>query len=222
MAAGLSNCVFLLSSYDNLTDPRGIGGYYVDEWVVSILGTCYLYADNDSDIKKALPNNPTGETERTAIRYSNWDLRYYSVRPWPPLQNVCYCPTPSPWRYETFGIRGTFSFVAGNRILHKCSQWALSYGTHYSPLRQVWTLLIVFRYVYLPSTHSRYEDWVLGFLRHIFALSFNQLRKRLLTNLMAKSRSNKPLTSICLTIKNLKTSSLCCSKTRPREWSSQN
>lgn len=31
MAAGLSNCAFLLSSYDNLTDPRGIGGYYVDE-----------------------------------------------------------------------------------------------------------------------------------------------------------------------------------------------
>ena len=87
--------------------------------------------------------------------------------------------------------------------------------------KKVCRLLIAFRYEYSRSTHFWYEDWAPGFLRHISAPSFSQSRKPLLRNPLAKSPSNKPLISICLTIRDLKASSRCYSKTRPREWKNQ-
>lgn len=65
---------------------------------------------------------------RGRLPRSNWDWLHYPIHPWTPPQNVCYSSTPSPGWFEAFGLRGTFSFDAGNGKSRKCSQWALSYG----------------------------------------------------------------------------------------------
>lgn len=130
IAAGLRNCEFLLQKYENIHDPRDTGGYFVNEWALHVTGTWHVYTDHDPIIKRTLLDQSTDETERAAILRSNCDWLHYPIRLWASIQNVCDCPTPPPGRYENFGFRGNFTFVAGNGELRKCSQWALSYGIH--------------------------------------------------------------------------------------------